>query len=59
VADLDVRGIHLLKHLRAFGVELLEGVERLGLSAGEGARLVAARERTKVTVRRDEGTAEG
>jgi hypothetical protein len=37
----------LPRHLRAFGVELLQGVARLGLSAKEAAELVAVRERTK------------
>ena len=46
------------RHLRAFGVELLEAVERLGLSGSEAARLVAARERTKVTGRTDEAEGE-
>ena len=35
----------LPRHLRAFGVELLQAVERLGLSAREGAELVAVREK--------------
>ena len=48
----------LPRHLRAFGVELLLGAERLGLTTSEAAHLVAARERTKVTVRRDEATVE-
>jgi len=38
----------LPRHLRAFGVELLQGAARLGLSVSEAARLVAVRERTKV-----------
>jgi hypothetical protein len=37
----------LPRHLRAFGVELLQSVDRLGLSAKEAAELVAVRERTK------------
>jgi transcriptional regulator with XRE-family HTH domain len=48
----------LPRHLRAFAVELLLGAERLGLTTSEAAHLVAARERTKVTVRRDEATPE-
>ena len=38
----------LPRHLRAFGVELLQAAARLGLTASEAASLVAARERAKV-----------
>jgi transcriptional regulator with XRE-family HTH domain len=47
----------LPRHLRAFGVELLQGVARLGLSAKEAAELVAVRERTKVKSESTSGSA--
>jgi DNA-binding XRE family transcriptional regulator len=37
----------LPRHLRAFGVELLQAIDRLGLSAKEAAELLAVRDRTK------------
>jgi transcriptional regulator with XRE-family HTH domain len=39
----------LPRHLREFAVEMFEGADRLGLSARDAARLVAAEERTKGT----------
>jgi transcriptional regulator with XRE-family HTH domain len=45
----------LPRHLRAFGVELLQGIARLGLSAKEAAELVAVRERAKVRSESDDG----
>ncbi len=38
----------LPRHLRAFGVELLQGAARLGLSVSEAAQLIAVRDRAKV-----------
>jgi transcriptional regulator with XRE-family HTH domain len=49
----------LPRHLRAFGVELLQGVARLGLSAKDAAELVAVRERTKVAGERNEKSEKG
>jgi hypothetical protein len=45
----------LPRHLRAFGVELLHGVARLGLGAKEAAELVAVRERAKVKTESNDG----
>jgi transcriptional regulator with XRE-family HTH domain len=45
----------LPRHVRAFGVELLQGAERLGLTLAEAAHLLGSRERTKSTARAERG----
>lgn len=48
----------LPRHLRAFGVELLQGAERLGLSAKEAAHLVAVPARAKTKKEGEAGSGE-